>query len=99
MLGGPCAGFSGAQLSNLVNEAALAAARGGAPRVGLRLLEEARDKILMGAERKSLVQSLAARRLTAYHESGHALVALNTRGALLFGLTPSIRPEASLPSP
>jgi len=50
--------------------------------VSLSLLEDARDKILMGAERKSLVQSLAARRMTAFHESGHALVALHTPGAL-----------------
>ena len=49
--------------------------------VSLSLLEDARDKILMGAERKSLVQSLAARRMTAFHESGHALVALYTPGA------------------
>ena len=51
------------------------------PQVSLSLLEDARDKILMGAERKSLVQSLAARRMTAFHESGHALVALHTPGA------------------
>ena len=50
-------------------------------RVSLTLLEDARDKILMGAQRKSLVQTLAARRMTAYHESGHALVALHTAGA------------------
>ncbi len=49
--------------------------------VSLSLLEDARDKILMGAERKSLVQSLAARRMTAFHESGHALVAIHTPGA------------------
>lgn len=75
------AGFSGAQLANLVNEAALSAARTDMPAVSLTLLEDARDKILMGAQRKSLVQTLAARRLTAYHESGHALVALHTQGA------------------
>lgn len=76
------AGFSGAQLANLVNEAALMAGRTDVTEVSLVLLEDARDKILMGAQRKSLVQSLADRRMTAYHESGHAIVALNNHGAL-----------------
>lgn len=75
------AGFSGAQLANLVNEAALMAGRTDVTEVSLVLLEDARDKILMGAQRKSLVQSLADRRMTAYHESGHAIVALNNNGA------------------
>ncbi|KFM24914.1 ATP-dependent zinc metalloprotease FTSH 11, chloroplastic/mitochondrial [Auxenochlorella protothecoides] len=73
-------GFSGAQLSNLVNEAALLAARTGRDCVDAGLLDEARDKILMGSPR-ALSQTLEARRLTAYHESGHALVALFTPGA------------------
>ena len=74
-------GFSGAQLAAMVNEAALLAARRRAPAVTPALLDEARDRLLMGAERRSLVQSAASRRLTAYHEGGHALVALTTAGA------------------
>lgn len=73
-------GFSGAQLANLVNEAALLAARNDADSISAALLDEARDKVLMGSPR-SLAQSLDARRLTAYHEGGHALVALYTSGA------------------
>lgn len=73
-------GFSGAQLANLVNEAALLAARQDADHVTSALLDEARDKVLMGAPR-ALVQSEQARRLTAFHEGGHALVALYTPGA------------------
>ena len=74
-------GFSGAQLAALVNEAALSAARTGATSVDATRLDEARDKLLMGTERRSLVQSAASRRLTAYHEGGHALVAMTTPGA------------------
>ena len=68
-------GFSGADLENLVNEAALLAARRNKDRVELRDLEEAKDKVLMGTERKSLIISEEERRITAYHEAGHALVA------------------------
>lgn len=73
-------GFSGAELSNLVNEAALLAARRDAASISSDILDEARDKILMGAPR-SLVQTDEARKLTAYHEGGHALVALYTPSA------------------
>ncbi len=68
-------GFSGADLANLVNEAALLAARGGRPQVGDGDLDEARDKVLMGVERRSLVMTAKERVNCAYHEAGHALVA------------------------
>ena len=70
-------GFSGADLANLVNEAALLAARRGTRVVGMEEFEDAKDKVLMGAERKSMVMSEDEKKLTAYHEAGHALVALN----------------------
>ncbi|GAB4259337.1 MAG: ATP-dependent zinc metalloprotease FtsH [Deferrisomatales bacterium] len=69
-------GFSGADLENLVNEAALAAARVGKERVSMDDFEMAKDKVLMGSERRSLVLSEEERRNTAYHEAGHALVAM-----------------------
>jgi len=67
-------GFSGADLANLVNEASLLAARQSKRTVGMEQLEKAKDKIMMGAERKSMVMSEAERLNTAYHESGHAIV-------------------------
>ncbi len=70
-------GFSGADLANLVNEAALLAARAGRRVVGMTEFEAARDKVMMGAERRSLVMTEKEKELTAYHEAGHALVGLN----------------------
>jgi cell division protease FtsH len=69
-------GFSGADLANLVNEAALLAARSGKRVVGMADFEAAKDKVMMGAERRSMVMSEKERKLTAYHEAGHALVSL-----------------------
>ncbi len=68
-------GFSGAQLENLVNEAALIAARFNGKDVAMSDFEEAKDKVLMGKERKSMIMSEKEKRNTAYHEAGHALVA------------------------
>jgi cell division protease FtsH len=68
-------GFSGADLANLVNESALFAARRGARVVEMQDFEKAKDKVMMGAERRSMVMSEEERRNTAYHESGHAVVA------------------------
>src|SRR5687767_909896 len=70
-------GFSGADLANLVNEAALYAARTGRRTVGMFELEQAKDKVMMGAERRSLVMSEEEKRMTAYHESGHAICSLH----------------------
>jgi cell division protease FtsH len=70
-------GFSGADLANLVNEAALIAARANRRTVSMEEFDKAKDKIMMGTERRSLVMSEAERKLTAYHESGHAIVGLN----------------------
>jgi cell division protease FtsH len=69
-------GFSGADLANLVNEGALLAARTGRRTVGMAELEAAKDKVMMGAERRSLVMSEDEKRMTAYHEAGHALCAM-----------------------
>ena len=73
-------GFSGADLANLVNESALIAARGNKKYVSMDDLEKAKDKIMMGAERRSLVMSEDEKKLTAYHEAGHAIVGLNLEG-------------------
>ncbi len=70
-------GFSGADLANLVNEAALLAARVGKRLVTMADFEAAKDKVMMGAERRSMVMSDEEKKLTAYHEAGHALVALH----------------------
>ncbi|GGQ27600.1 ATP-dependent zinc metalloprotease FtsH [Shewanella litoralis] len=67
-------GFSGADLANLVNEAALFAARGNRRVVGMEEFERAKDKIMMGAERRSMVMSESDKEMTAYHEAGHAIV-------------------------
>ncbi len=70
-------GFSGADLANLVNEAALLAARRGKRVVGMEELEDAKDKVMMGAERRSMVMTDDEKKLTAYHEAGHAIVAVH----------------------
>ncbi len=72
-------GFSGADLANLVNESALLAARKGKRIVTSLEFEEARDKVLMGAEKRSMVQTEDDKKLTAYHEAGHAIVSLNEK--------------------
>ncbi len=69
-------GFSGADLANLVNEAALLAARANRRTVSMAEFDKAKDKIMMGAERRSLVMSEDEKKLTAYHESGHAIIGL-----------------------
>jgi len=74
-------GFSGADLANLVNEAALLAARRGKRSVGMREFEDAKDKVMMGPERKSMVMSQKEKELTAWHEAGHAIVAMNVPAA------------------
>lgn len=74
-------GFSGADLSNLVNEAALMAARQGRRTVCMAQFEEAKDKVMMGAERRSMVMTEDEKRSTAYHESGHAICAIFTPGS------------------
>lgn len=71
-------GFSGADLANLVNEAALFAARANKKSVMAEDFEKARDKIIMGAERRSMVMNDKEKRLTAYHEAGHTIVGLNS---------------------
>jgi len=74
-------GFSGADLANLVNEAALMAARKDRRMVTHRDFEDAKDKVMMGSERKSMAMNEEERRLTAYHEAGHAIVAINVKMA------------------
>jgi len=72
-------GFSGADLANLINESALLAARKNKRVVTMVDVEEAKDKVMMGAERRSMVMSEDEKKLTAYHEGGHAIVALNEK--------------------
>jgi len=74
-------GFSGADLANLVNEAALLAARKNKRIVTYAEFEEAKDKVMMGAERRSMVMTEEERKLTAYHEAGHAIVTINEKAA------------------
>lgn len=68
-------GFSGAQLASMVNEAALLATRSGRSAVTMHILEQAKDKVLMGAERRSMIITEKEKKITAFHEAGHALVA------------------------
>jgi cell division protease FtsH len=75
-------GFSGADLMNLVNEAALLAARRGRRLVTHSEFEDAKDKIMMGAERRTMAMSEEEKRLTAYHEAGHAIVGLNVQAGI-----------------
>src|SRR5207245_2403272 len=70
-------GFSGADLANLVNEAALFTARANKRLVTMVEFEKAKDKLLMGVERRSMVMSDSERKVTAYHEAGHAIVGLH----------------------
>jgi cell division protease FtsH len=70
-------GFAGADLANLVNEAALLAARRNKRMVAMQEFEDAKDKVMMGAERRSMVMTEEEKRMTAYHEAGHALVSIN----------------------
>jgi cell division protease FtsH len=74
-------GFSGADLANLVNEAALLAARRGKRVVTMSELEDAKDKVMMGAERRSMVMTEEEKKLTAYHEAGHAVIAIVIEGS------------------
>ncbi len=74
-------GFSGADLANLINESALLAARKNKRVVTMSDIEEAKDKVMMGAERRSMVMSEDEKKLTAYHEGGHAIVALNEQAS------------------
>ena len=71
-------GFSGADLANLVNEAALLSARKGKSEVSMAEFEQSKDKVMMGSERRSMVMTEDERTLTAYHEAGHAVVAINS---------------------
>jgi cell division protease FtsH len=83
-------GFSGADLANLVNEAALLAARRNKRLVAMQEFEDAKDKVMMGAERRSMVMTEDEKKMTAYHEAGHALVSLNEPAS-----TRSTRPPSS----
>ena len=74
-------GFSGADLANLVNESALLAARKNKRIVTNQEFEEAKDKVMMGAERRSMVMTDEEKKLTAYHEAGHAIVTINEKAA------------------
>ena len=74
-------GMVGADLENLINESALLAARKGKNKISIIDIEEAKDKVLLGIERKSLILSDDEKNITAYHEAGHALVAFHTNGA------------------
>lgn len=74
-------GFSGAELRNLINEAALLSARQGKLAVGMHELEQAKDKVMMGAERRSLAMTEEDKKITAYHEAGHAIIGYFTSGS------------------
>ena len=92
-------GLAGADLANLVNEAALLAARRNRKKVMLRDFEDAKDKVMLGMERKSLVMTEDERRNTAYHEAGHALVAWLMPGSDRWTRSPSFRAAVRSASP
>jgi cell division protease FtsH len=71
-------GFAGADLANLINEGAIMAARNGQKMVTMKNLEDAKDKIMMGTERRSMIMQQSEKELTAYHEAGHAITAINS---------------------
>lgn len=79
MLARGTTGFTGADIENMINQAALRAAIEGAEQVAMRHLESARDKVLMGPERKARLPDEEANKITAYHEGGHAIVAYYTK--------------------
>lgn len=83
MLARGTTGFTGADLENMVNQAALRAAIDGADVVSMKHLESARDKVLMGPERKARLPDEEANKITAYHEGGHAIVAYYTKVGLI----------------
>lgn len=91
-------GFSGADLFNLMNQAALKASVDGLNAVTMHVLEYAKDKIMMGAERKTAVITPETARCTAYHEAGHAVVAILTEGAQRIHKA-TIMPRGSCKSP
>jgi len=91
-------GFVGADLANLVNEAALMAARFGQDKVTMLDFEEAKDKVLMGVERKSMVLSDEEKQNTAYHEAGHAICNLIVKKPTRSTRSPSFLADAPLAS-
>jgi ATP-dependent metalloprotease len=73
-------GYSGADLFNMVNTAAIEATKRNLKKITMRIIESAKESVVMGPERKSLIMTAETKKLTAYHEAGHALVSLHTKG-------------------